>query len=45
MNDTAAAILAQLSPQGARGLKIMLGAAILGNTSNSVTLRFKGPAP
>ena len=42
MNDTAAAILAQLSPQGARGLKIMLGAAILGNTSNSVTLRFKG---
>ena len=42
MNDTAAAILTQLSPQGARGLKIMLGAAILGNTSNSVTLRFKG---
>ena len=42
MNDTAAAILTQLSPQGARGLKTMLGAAFLGDTPNSVTLRFKG---
>ena len=42
MNDTAATILAQLSPQGSRGLKIMLGAAILADTPNSVTLRFKG---
>ena len=42
MNDIAATILAQLSPQGARGLKIMLGAAILADTPNSVTLRFKG---
>ena len=43
MNDTAATILAQLSPQGARGLKTMLGAAFLGNPPpNAVTLRFKG---
>ena len=42
MNDTAATILSQLSPQGARGLKTMLGAAFLGDTPNSVTLRFKG---
>ena len=42
MNDTAATILAQLSPQGSRGLKIMLGATLPGDTPNSVTLRFKG---
>ena len=42
MNDTAATILSQLSPQGAMGLKTMLGAAFLGDTPNAVTLRFKG---
>ena len=42
MNQTASTILAQLSPQGHRGLKTMLGAGPFLATPNSVKFRFKG---
>ena len=42
MNEVAATILKQLSPQGAGGLRLMLGTGPFLTTSNSVTFRFKG---
>ena len=42
MNETAQTILSQLSPQGVRGLRIMLGAGPFAAAPNSVSFRFKG---
>ena len=42
MNDTAAIILAQLSPHGQRGLRTMLGAGPFLSTQSSVRFRFRG---
>ena len=42
MNHTARTILEQLSPQGARGLRLMLSAGPFLTTRNPVSFRFKG---
>ena len=42
MNETASTILQHLSPQGARGLRIMLSAGPFVAGQNSLSFRFKG---
>lgn len=42
MNETAATTLQHLSPQGARGLRTMLGAGPFVADQNSLSFRFKG---
>lgn len=42
MSQVATTILNQLSPQGARGLRLMLGVDLFITSPNTVSFRFKG---